>query len=661
MLSSPSWSDIRSRVSKGLHYRYTAYLLFLILMMYKLIMLDHHLHITNMKLDQADYVIAVGSLLLISFWTLWLPARGRLAALTLLNLLWTGILYADLIYYRYFDDFITVPVLMQAGQVGSLGDSIRSLIHASDLFFFIDWLMIVPFTAVMVFRKRRSTFGTYALPGEYRQHRRNRIIRRLVTGTLVFILGMVMTFIPIKKASNTWAVGLFEGNWWNITLYNVTGLIGFHGYDIYRYGRDHLVGQPKLPEEEINQIKAWFDAKRMEPSDTDALFGKYKGSNVIMIQTEAFMNFVIGQSIGGQEITPNFNRLMKDSMYFSNFYHQTGQGRTSDADFVTHSSLLPLPTGSVFTRYADREYDTLPEILKEQGYGANVFHAYDSSFWNRTTMYREMNYDRFYSKKDFEMNDVQGWSLSDKAFFAQSLDAMKGIKEPFYSFLITLTSHHPYYVPKDGVKLDTGAFEGSIFGNYLQSIHYVDEAFGQFVEQMKQQGLWDNTILIIYGDHDNSIKEKADYEKFLGRELNALDMEQIMNQVPLLIRLPDGKQAGVYPEAAGMMNVTPSILHLLGVPKEPYYWIGSHLFDNKPRLIPLRSGAFSDEKVFYLPTETAGLEGGTCYDLATRQPTDIQACREGYDETQEQLRISDQVITYDLLKLFKSQGEANAR
>ena len=142
MLSSPSWSDIRSRVSKGSHYRYTAYLLFLILMMYKLIMLDHHLHITNMKLDQADYVIAVGSLLLISFWTLWLPPRGRLATLTLLNLLWTGILYADLIYYRYFDDFITVPVLMQAGQVGSLGDSIRSLIHAYDLFFLSIGLLL---------------------------------------------------------------------------------------------------------------------------------------------------------------------------------------------------------------------------------------------------------------------------------------------------------------------------------------------------------------------------------------------------------------------------------------------------------------------------------------------------------------------------------------
>ena len=206
------------------------------------------------------------------------------------------------------------------------------------------------------------------------------------------------------------------------------------------------------------------------------------------------------------------------------------------------------------------------------------------------------------------MNDVQGWSLSDKAFFAQSLDEMKGIKQPFYSFLITLTSHHPYYVPKDAAKLDTGAFEGSIFGNYLQSIHYVDEAFGQFVEQMKQQGLWDNTILLIYGDHDNSIKEKADYEKFLGRDLNALDMEQIMNQVPLLIRLPDGGHAGVYPEAAGMMNVTPSILHLLGVSDEPYYWIGSHLFDDEPRLIPLRSGAFPMRRCSICPPRRPGLK-----------------------------------------------------
>lgn len=170
---------------------------------------------------------------------------------------------------------------------------------------------------------------------------------------------------------------------------------------------------------------------------------------------------------------------------------------------------------------------------------------------------------------------------------------MSGIQQPFYSFLITLTSHHPYRLPEPHRKLDTGELEGTMLGDYLNSIHYVDEAFGELIEQMKQQGLWDNTILIIYGDHDNSIKDQSAYEQWLGRELSELDMEQMMNQVPLLIRLPDGAHGGtIDPEAAGMMNVAPSILHLLGISSEPYYWIGTSLFDERDRLIPLRSGAF---------------------------------------------------------------------
>lgn len=655
MLSFNARRDPRSRVACILHYRYTAYWIFLMLMMCKLVLFDDRLRLAQIELDQADYVIAAGSLLLISFWTLWLPPKGRLVSLTLLNMLWTGILYADLVYYRYFDDFITVPVLLQAGQVSSLGDSIRSLTDPGDLFFFIDWLVMIPFTVLMLLRKKKSgeARGGLSFAGELRQARRRRLVLRLISGSLALVLGLGMTLLPIKRASDTWAVGLFEGNWWNITLYNVTGLIGFHGYDLYRYGRDHVINQPKLAGTEIERIREWFEARRSTQPNAGGLFGKYKYSNVIMVQTEALMNFVIGQSVNGQEITPNINKLMKESLYFSNFYHQTGQGRTSDADFVTHSSLLPLPTGSVFTRYADRDFDTLPEILKDQGYSANVFHSYDASFWNRTTMYREMKYDHFYSKKDFVMNDVLGWSLSDKALFDQSLDYMKNIKQPFYSFLITLSSHHPYHLPEAERKLDIGGLEGTMLGDYLQSVHYVDAAFGELVEQMKEQGLWDSTILLIYGDHDNSIKEKEDYEQLLGRELSPLDMEQIMNQVPLLIHLPDGGSAGVYPEPSGMMNVAPSILHLLGIAADPY-WIGGHLFGDEERLIPLRSGAFSDGKVFYLPSEAAGLQGGTCYDLTSRQPTDIEACSQGYEETQEMLQMSDQVIMYDLLRQFNA-------
>lgn len=80
--------------------------------------------------------------------------------------------------------------------------------------------------------------------------------------------------------------------------------------------------------------------------------------------------------------------------------------------------------------------------------------------------------------------------------------------------MVGISSHHPYNLSPDAVDLDVGEFEGTMFGDYLKSVHYVDEALGELVDQMKKDGLWDNTILMFYGDHDNSIKDKALYEKF---------------------------------------------------------------------------------------------------------------------------------------------------
>ncbi|WP_082063315.1 LTA synthase family protein [Paenibacillus sp. IHBB 10380] len=645
----------RSLSSRILRSSYNNIIIFMILMLYKLVLFHYSLHIHNIDMNPLDYVITIGSLLLVSFWTFGLPRRGQSISLIILNILLTAILYSDLVYYRYFQDFITIPVLFQTGQVSSLGESIRSLLFFSDLFFFIDWILFIPYVIITFMKRRQTQYSMYSTSFATTSRVSGTIRGRAMKGVLTFVLGFVLTFGPIKFYSETWAKGLFEGNWWNMALYNVTGLIGFHGYDIYRYSKEYLGPEPTLPEEEITKVKEWFDQRNTNPTTTNQLFGKYKDSNVIVIQVEAFMNFMIGQSINGQEITPNFNKLMNESMYFSNYYHQTGQGRTSDADFSSHSALHPLPSGSVFVRYPDHKYDILPAILQEKGYATNAFHAYDSSFWNRYTMYKAMGYDRFYSKKDFTMDESLGWSLGDKSFFKQSLDDMQEIKQPFYSFLITLSSHHPYVIPKGKQELDVGEFTGNIFGDYLQSIHYVDSALGQFVEQMKDQGLWDNTILYVYGDHDNSIKEKEYYEQFLGRGLNDLDMRQIMNQVPLLVHLPDGSEAGTYPDVAGQLDMMPSILHLLGIDTTSYHIMGNNLFNGQERSVTLRTGDHTDSNVYYIPSADGVFDNGSCYDLRTRQMTKVGSCRAGFDQGKQELHISDQVIQYDLIRKFDQE------
>ncbi|MGG6313935.1 LTA synthase family protein [Paenibacillus macerans] len=673
------------RLGRMFQYRHFVYVLFIAAIFFKLAILHSNLHARYIDMNLLDDLIAIGSAMLVSFWTLWLPPRGRGIALGVLNVLLTALIFADLVYYRYFGDFLTVPVLLQAGQVGELGDSIRQLIRPADLWLIADWAAWLGLKAVLLAMGRSGghrqgqlygalgsgygygygtgngagspfSFGA----GNNRMNGRRRRLGRLSGGVAAFVLGFVLTMGPIRFYTQTWAVGLFENNWWNVSLYNVTGLLGFHYYDASRYVKEHLGGAKTVSTAERDEIREWFDAAKERRQVNNETFGAYAGSNVIVIQAEAFMNFMIGKEIWGQEITPNFNELMKDSMYFANYYHQTGQGRTSDADFASHSSLHPLPTGSVAVRYPNHAYDVLPQILKTQaGYTTGAFHAYEGSFWNRNNMYQAMGYDRFYSKKDYTLDEPLGWSLGDKSFFRQSLAFMSQEKQPFYSFLITLSSHHPYTLPADLQVLDTGDFKGTIFGDYLQSVHYVDAALGELVEGLKRDGFWDNTILYFYGDHDNSITGKEDYEKFLGKPLTDLDMHQIMNQVPLLIHLPDGKQAGIYEEPAGQLDMTPSLLHLLGIPSAPYYMMGNNLFAGSPedRLVVLRSGAFTDGKLYYIPSADNLFANGSCFDLGSRERTDIEPCRAPHEEAMKRLRISDVLITSNLIEDFRKTNQ----
>ncbi|WP_416297585.1 LTA synthase family protein [Paenibacillus illinoisensis] len=659
VISQPTRSMTPRRL---LNHPLTLYLIFLVLILLKLMWLHHNLHAYNITMGLLDKVIAIGSLLLLSFWTWWLPRRGMILSLIVLNLLLTALIYADMVYYRYFQDFLTIPVLMQARQVDALGDSIATLIHASDLWFFADWLAIIPYGAILLFsrRNRITRFSTTSngLGNYSNDHGKKKGMRRLTAGGIALVLGLCLAVGPIYFYSKTWAKGLFDNNWWNVSMYNVTGLLAFHGYDLYNYAKDHIGSGPEADPADVEQAKSFFADRQNNASSENALFGKYKDSNLIIVQGEAFMNFMIGQSIGGQEITPHFNELMKESQYYSHFYHQTGQGRTSDADFGANISLHPLPVGSAFVRYADHAYDSLPSILKDNGYSTNVFHAYESGFWNRYTMYQNMNYDKFYSKNDFEQDDPLGWSLSDESFLRQSVQKMDSeVTEPFYSFLITLSSHHPYALPQDKQQLDVGEFKGTMFGDYLQSVHYVDSALGSMVEDLKNRGLWDKTIFMFYGDHDNSIKEQAQYEQFLGRSLNELDMEQIMNEVPLLVHLPDGAEAGTVDQPAGQLDITPSALHLLGIPDE-YYHMGNDIYDGSSRTVVLRSGAFTDGSVFYIPSDDYIYENGSCYDLSTRNKTDISACNSGHDEASKRLHVSDTVITYDLIRQFREENSA---
>lgn len=356
----------------------------------------------------------------------------------------------------------------------------------------------------------------------------------------MLLLGWQLTAVPFAKSMEDGGAWQFNKLISNMRVYNFTGLLGFHSANITRYIDDNFINRKVYSEDEISETQDWFDIRNAERMP-GPYSGMAEGKNVIVLQVEALQNFVLNREVNGEEITPNLNRLAQENLYFPNFYEQTALGRTSDAEFLLNTSLYPTAEGSAYMLYAENTYDALPAILKDQGYRTNVFHPYKASFWNRYIIYPQLGIDTFYSDDDFEEAEVIGWAINDEAMLDQSLEEMATFTEPFYSHIVTLTSHHPFEMPEDLQLLNTEGYDGyqdRHFKNYLQSIHYVDQAIGKFVDGLEQKGMLDDTMLVIYGDHSTGMTSNTKaFVEFIEAE-DPLNYFETNKNVPLILHIP---------------------------------------------------------------------------------------------------------------------------
>ena len=137
------------------------------------------------------------------------------------------------------------------------------------------------------------------------------------------------------------------------------GLYHYHLYDLLLLSKT-TVNSAFADGTEIMEIIDYTERKQKGTARSN-LHGIAKGKNVIVIFLESTQAFVIDKKIHNKEVTPFLNELLKDSLYFPNIYHQTAQGKTSDAEFIFDNSLYPLPGGSVFVRRPQNDFEALPK------------------------------------------------------------------------------------------------------------------------------------------------------------------------------------------------------------------------------------------------------------------------------------------------------------
>ena len=306
-----------------------------------------------------------------------------------------------------------------------------------------------------------------------------------------------------------------------------------------------------------------------------------ENTNIILIQAESLDAKIIDYRQQGKEVTPFLNDLKEESLYFENFYAQKVNG-SFDADLSTLTSLYPVNRSYVFRDIDLSSFQSLPRLLKEKGYQTLAFHNNDRNFFNRAEAYPDLAFDHFYSQRDFDediypVSEERSLGINDYDFFDSAAELIKDAaaeEKPFFAYLISLTSHTPFqFYPQNAVE-DFAEVNNNLVHNYFKSVNFLDKSLDHFVSELKAEGILDNTVIVIYSDHESEIKTR-EYES--GRDFTLWRNVKVPYHIPLFIKHPELENKIISKEGT-TTDIAPTILDLLGFEELPDQFVGSSLY-----------------------------------------------------------------------------------
>lgn len=563
---------------------------------------------------------SIGPILLIYGSIYFLKPAKRIFAVIGVSALFSVIMIANTLFYKFYDDIMTLPILLQMDNTGGLGSSVMNLIDFKVLFL----VMNLP---ILMIANRRIKDSTKVTPHFYKKYFISMIGAYLLTFGLSYLSGLPMFNVPYNREVMIKTLGIYQYGLYDIYLSLTTPI-------------DYALAENN----EFIEVSNYVKSNQINPNSE--LFGVAKDQNIIVISLESLQEFAINLEVNGEEVTPFLNQFIQECYYFDNFYQQTSQGKTSDAEFITENSLYAADRGSAFYAKSQNQYESLASIFKGQGYYTAVFHANEKEFWNRETMYEALGFDHFFDESAFLVNEENsfGWGLTDEAFFEQTLDYLKGLPQPFYAKLLTLTNHYPFEIPEQYQYISPGETNNEIVNHYITTVRYLDEALKSFITNLKESGLYDNTIIVMYGDHYGlSESYYEDLAILLQEEEITLNRHLDLQRVPFIIHLPNQEEGEVVSTVSGQIDMKPTLLNLVGLPVNAYINFGQDLFAaDRRELIVLRDGSFIGSEYRYADS--------TCLRSDSGELVDQSFCESLEKVAVQDLYYSDLILNKDLLR-----------
>lgn len=450
-------------------------------------------------------------------------------------------IFANLCYSRYFFNYLPPSLYLEVGNLNGLSSNISAAVRPQDLTLIITSLILICY----YIRFHRSMDG---------------IPHRTRLKSFFIIIGIILIIVISM-------IFLSKRNWPTLKSKFIAPYTYATSESNFKFGMIHsnivqIVTEKKkeYSPQILKELQPYFTSNAYTPDESR--------QNIIIILVESLLSYATDLKIDGKEMTPNLNKLSKEagSYYNNNMTSSIQLGESSDGQFIYLTGLLPNKQGVTIIDYFDNTFNAIPCFLKKKNSSTQtqMIIPTTSKMWRQDAMCKKYDIDRLYSRMEYEDASYQEKWLDDKRLFEYAAQQDKKEKQPFFSLILTSSTHTPYNKEHEPCDINFPKEYSEQLKVYLSNVHYMDKYLGKYMESLKEKGIYDNTMIVIMSDHPVS-KEWLNAEQMPF----SLSIPLFIINAPVKIE----KESNV---PISQEDVFPTILDLMGI-DSPWRGVGNSL------------------------------------------------------------------------------------
>lgn len=568
-----------------------------------------------------------------------LPNRTRIITSIVIDFLVSILLFGDHVYYIFSNSVLSVAQFTNLQYGEEIAGTLPMVMQVKQVLYFLDMIVLIGLGLGKIIKWEKAEKAT-------KKQMMTRVIIGIVGVVILTVVGMNYIEKGKLKSYNK-DMQIREATIFGYHICDITNSFTIKQQTKYKNYHDMI--------QDYNQLKENYETKYGK--EIYPLKGILENKNVMIVQLESVQEFVVNKEINGKQITPNLNQFLHENIEFTNM-HMQSYSTTADSEHSTITSIYPMENGMAFSKYFTNTYDDLFKIYNKKNYHTSYMHGNYPYFWNRGNVYGRLNLNQLVLKEQFEdLSENINGDLSDELLYRQAVQKWKEYDNPFLSYIVAASSHTPFTLEglqdRSKVSIDVGKYKDTYFGNYLEAVNYADYAFGVLIQELKEAGLYDETAILVFGDHNglNMYNEELiDFLNYTNPNMTDVDLKLNYTRVACGFKIPEMKHIKIE-KPINKLDIKPTLAYLCNL--EDTFSLGTNFFENKDFI------CLNNERIitsrYYYDEEWYDSKIGEMLNWEELDEDTKELLNEYYQDMKTELDISNSVTIHNLLKRDRGQ------